>query len=69
MVKRMMKVGNSMGLILNRSLLDLLKIQSNTPLDISTDGRRIIITPLTGKEMKSCNLRRPLRGKARPHAR
>ena len=45
MVKRLTKHGNSLALILDRGVLDLLDIDANTPLSIRTDGKCLIITP------------------------
>lgn len=45
MVKRLTKHGNSLALVIDRPILDLLKIDSETPLDLSTDGRRLIVAP------------------------
>jgi antitoxin component of MazEF toxin-antitoxin module len=46
MVKKLTKHGNSLALIIDRGVLDLLKIDSNTPLDITTDGQVLVITPV-----------------------
>ena len=46
MVKRLQAIGNSSGLILDKPILELLKITPETELDISTDGERLIITPI-----------------------
>lgn len=48
MVKRLQTIGNSSGLILDKPILELLKITPETELDISTDGERLIITPIRG---------------------
>jgi len=45
MVKKLTKHGNSLALVIDRPILDLLKIDTETPLDISTDGTRLIIAP------------------------
>ena len=45
MVKRLTKHGNSLALVIDRPILDLLKIDPETPLDVSTDGRQLIIAP------------------------
>jgi antitoxin component of MazEF toxin-antitoxin module len=44
MVKKLTKHGNSLALILDRGVLDLLKIDSDTPLYITTDGQVLVIT-------------------------
>jgi len=46
MVKKLTQHGNSLALILDRPILDLIKIDADTPLEISTDGERLIISPL-----------------------
>ena len=45
MVKRLTKHGNSMALVIDRPILELLNIDSETPLEISTDGKQLIIAP------------------------
>jgi antitoxin component of MazEF toxin-antitoxin module len=46
MIKKLIKHGNSSALILDKSLLEVLNIASETPLKIQTDGTSIIITPV-----------------------
>lgn len=46
MAKRLQAVGNSSGVIIDKPILELLKITPETELDISTDGERLIITPI-----------------------
>ena len=45
MVKRLTKHGNSLALVIDRGILDLLKIDADTPLNISTDGKCLIVAP------------------------
>src|ERR1035441_6481645 len=45
MVKKLTKHGNSLALVIDRPILDLLKIDPETPLDVSTDGRQLIVAP------------------------
>ena len=45
MVKKLTKHGNSLALVIDRPILDLLRIDGETPLDVSTDGKRLIIAP------------------------
>jgi len=42
-VKKLTKHGNSLALVIDRPILDLLRIDPETPLDISTDGERLIV--------------------------
>ena len=46
MVKRLTKHGNSLALVIDRAVLDLLKISTETPLDVSTDGQVLVIAPV-----------------------
>ncbi len=46
MIKKLTKHGNSMALVIDRPILELLKIDVETPLDISTDGQVLIISPV-----------------------
>ena len=45
MTKKLIKHGNSAALILDKPILDLLKVKMDTPLEITTDGKNIIISP------------------------
>jgi antitoxin component of MazEF toxin-antitoxin module len=45
-IKQLTKIGNSMGVIIERPILDLLKIDRDTPLEIRTDGVSLIIRPV-----------------------
>ena len=46
MVKKLTPHGNSRAVIIDRPILELLKIDDDTPLEISTDGQRLIIAPM-----------------------
>ena len=46
MVKKLTKHGNSLALIIDRAVLDLLEINDDTPLDITTDGQVLVVTPV-----------------------
>lgn len=46
MTKRLQAIGNSAGIIIDKPILDLLGITSDTDLDLRTDGKRLIITPV-----------------------
>jgi antitoxin MazE len=45
MIKKLTKHGNSLALVLDRGVLDLLEIDAGTPLNIKTDGKCLIVTP------------------------
>jgi antitoxin MazE len=46
MIKKLTKHGNSLALILDRPVLELLKIDAETPLEISTDGQVLVVSPV-----------------------
>ena len=46
MIKTLSKHGNSLALVIDRGVLDLLKIDEDTPLDISTDGQVLVVSPV-----------------------
>jgi antitoxin MazE len=48
MRKRLTRTGNSLALILDRPLLSAARIEPDTPLEVSTDGDVIIVTPVRG---------------------
>jgi len=55
MIKPLQTVGNSSGLIIDKPILELLKITPDTELEISTDGERLIVTPVrstTGRQRR-----------------
>jgi len=46
MIKKLSKHGNSLALVIDRAVLDLLKIDSDTPLEITTDGKVLTVSPV-----------------------
>lgn len=45
-IKKLTKHGNSRALVIERPVLELLKIKDDTPLEVSTDGNVLIIAPV-----------------------
>ena len=45
MIKNLVKHGNSWALVIDDSMLELLKIDPEQPLELSTDGHAMTITP------------------------
>ena len=45
MTKTLTRHGNSFALVIDKPIMELLKIDSDTPLDIRTDGDSLIISP------------------------
>ena len=53
MIKKLTKHGNSLALIIDRPILDLLNISEETELEISTeDGKTLKISPISPEERK-----------------
>lgn len=50
MIKHLTTHGNSAALIIDRAILELLGITMSTPLKITTDGRSLIISPVSGEQ-------------------
>ena len=50
MLKKLTKTGNSLALVLDKPLLDRVRIDADTPLEISTDGDVIVITPVRDRQ-------------------
>ncbi len=47
MIKKMIQHGNSSAIIIDKPIMELLNIDVDTPLEISTDGKSLIISPVT----------------------
>jgi antitoxin component of MazEF toxin-antitoxin module len=45
-IKKLTRHGNSLALVIDRPILELLNIDPETPLDVSTDGKQLIISPV-----------------------
>ena len=52
MIKKLTKHGNSLALVIDRPILDLLNIDADTPLEITTDGGLLIIAPVRDGERR-----------------
>ncbi len=50
MIKHLTKHGNSLALVIDKGVLDLLEVEADTPLSITTDGRCLIVTPVRDLE-------------------
>ena len=46
MTKTLTKHGNSYALVIDKPILELLRATPNTPFEIITDGRGLVITPV-----------------------
>jgi antitoxin component of MazEF toxin-antitoxin module len=45
MVKRLIQHGNSAALIIDKPIMEILKITNETTFELSTDGRNLILSP------------------------
>ena len=46
MVKTLIKHGNSYALVIDKPIMDILRTTPETPLEIVTDGRCLVISPV-----------------------
>jgi len=46
MVKTLTKHGNSLALVIDKPILDLLGAGPDTPFDITTDGQALVLIPI-----------------------
>jgi len=53
MQKKLTKHGNSWALVIDKPILDLLKIDPTMPLEISTDGQTLIVSPAKDRARKA----------------
>jgi len=47
MIKTLTKHGNSYALVIDKAILQLLNIGPESPLELSTDGKTLIVSPVT----------------------
>ncbi|HZZ28157.1 MAG TPA: hypothetical protein VFE46_09150 [Pirellulales bacterium] len=52
MIKKLSKHGNSLALVIDRSILELLGIDERTSLEVSTDGQSLLVAPLRDKKRR-----------------
>lgn len=50
MRKHLTKTGNSLALVLDRPLLEATGIDAETPVEVSTNGDVIVVTPVRAKK-------------------
>ena len=53
MIKKLVKHGNSWALVIDRPILELLNIQPEDPLEITTDGKGIFVVAASNSEQQS----------------
>jgi len=67
MAKTLTRTGNSLALVLDKPLLEATGIDGETPLEVSTDGDVIIISPVRSKK-RTTKLKEILEALDREHA-
>lgn len=67
MVKQLIRHGNSAAIILDKPILELLNVKMETPLEITTDGKSIIISPMVEGNSES-NLLKSLKKVNKKHS-
>lgn len=53
MIKRLTAHGNSSALVIEKAILELLNITLNTPLEVTTDGKNLIVSPVHDKKRRT----------------
>jgi len=52
MLKKLTKHGNSLALVIDKGVLELLNIDDQTPLEITTDGKLLLISPVRDEKRR-----------------
>jgi len=50
MTKTLIKHGNSLALVIDKPILEMLQISADTPLELTTDGDAILVSPVRSKK-------------------
>lgn len=67
MTKTLTRTGNSLALVLDKALLEATGIDADTPLEVSTDGDVILVSPVRSRK-RTARLRRILAELDEAHA-
>ena len=67
MIKTLTRTGNSLALVIDQALLEATGITADSPLEVSTDGDVIVISPVRSKR-RTARLRAILEDLDREHA-
>ena len=60
MIKTLVRYGDSLALVIDRPILDLLKLEVDTQLEITIDGQRLIIAPASDPKPREESFRAAL---------
>ncbi|MCW7479476.1 AbrB/MazE/SpoVT family DNA-binding domain-containing protein [Leptospira bandrabouensis] len=53
MLKKLVQHGNSSAIVIEKPILELLNIDQNSTLEVTTDGKSLIIKPVSKSVLKS----------------
>jgi antitoxin component of MazEF toxin-antitoxin module len=53
MVKKLIQHGNSVALVIDKPIMDVLNITNETSFELSTDGRNLILSPQLENEQEN----------------
>ena len=53
MTKKLTQIGNSLGIVFDKGMLEQLQIDADTPLEVSTDGGVIVVLPVRSKKREA----------------
>ncbi len=52
MTKKLIKHGNSLALVIDKPILEMLQITADTQLEISTNGDQLLVTPVRSRSQQ-----------------
>jgi antitoxin MazE len=52
MTKTLIRHGNSLALVIDKPILELLQINPETPLELTTDGDRLLVSPVRDRKRR-----------------
>jgi len=52
MIKKLTRHGNSLALVIDKGILDLLDIDADTPLSVNTDGHHLVIAKADDEKLR-----------------
>jgi antitoxin MazE len=67
MRKKLVRTGNSLALVLDKALLEEANIDADTELEVSTDGRVLVVSPVPSRR-RSAKLRKVVEEAHRQYA-
>lgn len=50
MIKTLIRHGNSLALVIDKPILEMLDISADTPLEVTTNGDSLLISPVRDKK-------------------